>query len=87
VSERRTMYHNQPSTLTNNNRGLHMGLVLTRRPGEVVEITRKSDGLRIEIEVGRIKGNQVALNISAPQDVTIDRAEIAERKRRENEGG
>jgi carbon storage regulator CsrA len=63
-----------------------MGLVLTRRPGEVIEMTRKSDGLHIEIEVGRIKGNQVALNITAPKDVTIDRAEIAERKRRENEG-
>lgn len=54
------------------------GLVLTRRVGERIVI----DG-DIFVEVAGIHGGTVRLRIVAPDDVEIDREEIAERKAKE----
>ena len=54
------------------------GLVLTRRVGERIVI----DG-DIFVEVAAIHGGTVRLRIVAPDDVEIDREEIAERKAKE----
>jgi carbon storage regulator len=48
-------------------------LVLTRRPGEVIQI-----GPDIEIKVVSAQGGRVRLAINAPDYVTIRRAEIAD---------
>ncbi|MYF68536.1 MAG: carbon storage regulator CsrA [Proteobacteria bacterium] len=53
-------------------------LILTRRIGEAFVI-----GSDITISVVGVKGNQVRLGIDAPEDVSVFRAEIAERMRRE----
>jgi len=57
-------------------------LILTRRPGETLEI----DGGKIEVTVLDIKGRQVRIGINAPPDVTIHRKEVAERIRAEEAG-
>ena len=49
-------------------------LILTRRVGETVVIGRD-----ITITVVGVKGNQVRLGISAPEDVAVHRGEISER--------
>lgn len=54
-------------------------LVLTRKPGEEVTI-----GEAIVISVLEVRGSQVRLGISAPQEVTIHRGEIYERIREKN---
>jgi carbon storage regulator len=46
-------------------------LLLTRRLGETLKI-----GDYIDIEVLRIKGNQVKLGITAPKDIAVHREEI-----------
>ena len=53
-------------------------LILTRRPVETIYI-----GEEITVTVLGVIGNQVRLGINAPRHVVIDRAEIHERKKRE----
>ncbi len=55
-------------------------LILTRRIGETLCI-----GADIEVTVLAISGSQVRLGIKAPRHVSVDRQEVAERKRREQE--
>jgi carbon storage regulator len=50
-------------------------LVLTRRTGEEIVI---GDGIRITV-VG-IRGDRVRLGITAPESVSVDRAEVWERR-------
>ncbi len=54
-------------------------LILTRKPGEEVTI-----GEAIVISVLEVRGSQVRLGITAPQEVTIHRGEIYERIREQN---
>jgi len=49
-------------------------LVLSRKPGEEVVI-----GSNIQITIVAVQGNRVRLGITAPQDVVVHRAELAER--------
>jgi carbon storage regulator len=49
-------------------------LILTRRVGEVLRI-----GEDVSVTVLGVKGNQVRLGISAPQDVAVHREEIFHR--------
>jgi carbon storage regulator len=51
-------------------------LVLTRQTGEEIVI----DGV-IRVRVVSTQGNRVRLSIDAPRDVTIDRAEIHDRRK------
>lgn len=53
-------------------------LILTRRPVESVYI-----GDEITVTVLGVVGNQVRFGIEAPRNISIDRAEIRERKRRQ----
>jgi carbon storage regulator len=53
-----------------------MSLVLTRRCGETIVI-----GGVVRVTVLGVHGNQVRLGIAAPKEVSVDRLEIAERKR------
>ena len=53
-----------------------MALVLTRRPGETLCI-----GDDITVTVVEVNGKQVKISIEAPREVSVDRAEIRERKR------
>lgn len=46
-------------------------LILSRRPGEMIQI-----GTEIEISVLEVRGNQIRLGISAPPDVLVLRAEL-----------
>jgi carbon storage regulator len=57
-----------------------MALVLTRRRGERIMI-----GDDITIEVKEVHGNHVTLAIDAPKTVQVDREEIYERKRLEQQ--
>ena len=50
-------------------------LVLSRRPGEEIII----DG-NIRVTVVSVKGDRVRIGIAAPGDVTVDRAEVHERR-------
>jgi len=51
-------------------------LVLTRKVGEVIVV-----GENIRVSILEIRGEQVRLGIVAPEEVTVDRAEIhAKRK-------
>jgi carbon storage regulator len=52
-------------------------LILTRRPVESIRI-----GDEVTVTVLGVVGNQVRFGIDAPRKVTIDRAEIHERKKR-----
>jgi carbon storage regulator len=52
-------------------------LILTRRPLESICI-----GDEVTITVLGVVGNQVRFGIEAPRTITIDRAEIHERKKR-----
>ena len=52
-------------------------LILTRRPVETIYI-----GDEVTVTVLGVVGNQVRFGIEAPRSITIDRAEIHERKRR-----
>lgn len=54
-------------------------LVLSRSIGESVVI---GEGTVI-VTVLKVIGNQVRIGIAAPRDVTIDREEVHERRRRE----
>ncbi len=55
-------------------------LILTRRAGEGLRI-----GADIEVTVMAVSGTQVRIGIKAPRDVTVDREEVAQRKRRDGE--
>lgn len=55
-------------------------LILTRRPGEDLHI-----GDEIVVTVLGVKGNQVRIGVDAPREVTVDRAEVAERKQQSKE--
>jgi len=57
-------------------------LVLTRRPGEAVQI-----GESVRIKVLDVRGDRVRFGIDAPRDVPVDREEIYELKRRKAAGG
>jgi carbon storage regulator len=52
-------------------------LVLSRKANEAIVI---NDTVRVTV-IG-IKGDRVRLGIEAPRDVTVDRAEVHERRRR-----
>jgi carbon storage regulator len=52
-------------------------LILTRRPAESIYI-----GDEVTVTVLGVVGNQVRFGIEAPRNITIDRAEIHERKKR-----
>ncbi len=52
-------------------------LILTRRPVEAICI-----GDEVTVTVLGVVGNQVRLGIEAPRSITVDRAEIHERKKR-----
>lgn len=51
-------------------------LILTRRPGESIRI-----GHDITISVLDVQGKQVRLGINAPKNISVDREEVAIRKR------
>jgi carbon storage regulator len=51
-------------------------LILTRKPDETIVI-----GGGITVTVMGVKGNQVRIGVHAPKGVSVDREEIAERKR------
>jgi carbon storage regulator len=55
-------------------------LILTRRTGESLRI-----GDNVEVTVMAVNGTQVRIGIKAPRNVTVDREEIAERKRRDKD--
>ena len=51
-------------------------LILTRRVGETVVI-----GENITVTILAVNGSQVRIGIKAPKEITVDREEIAERKK------
>lgn len=51
-------------------------LILTRKPDETIVI-----GENITVTVLGVKGNQVRIGIHAPPNVTVDREEIAARRK------
>ena len=57
-------------------------LILTRRAGESLRI-----GENVEVTVMAVSGGLVRIGIKAPRNIIVDREEIAERKRREQEDG
>lgn len=57
-------------------------LILTRRPGEIIDITLE-DGRRIEIAFLSVIGNQMRVGIACDRNIMIDRREITKRKRDE----
>jgi carbon storage regulator len=50
-------------------------LILTRRPGESIQV-----GDDIEISVLEIRGNQVRIGINAPAEILVLRSELLESK-------
>ncbi|MEJ1960646.1 MAG: carbon storage regulator [Gammaproteobacteria bacterium] len=54
-------------------------LVLMRRPGESIHI-----GPDIVVTLVALERNRARIGIEAPRDVTIDREEVAEKKRLES---
>ena len=55
-------------------------LILTRRVGETVVI-----GDDVTVTVLGVKGNQVRLGVNAPREVSVQREEIFERIKKEQE--
>lgn len=58
-------------------------LVLTRRPNQSLVITDPKTGDQIEVVVVEVRGDQVRIGTIAPAHVTVDRAEVAQRKSEE----
>jgi len=56
-------------------------LILTRRVSESVMI-----GSDVTVTVLGVKGNQVRIGVAAPKSVRVDREEIYDRIKRENQG-
>jgi carbon storage regulator len=56
-------------------------LILTRRPGESVMV-----GDDVVVTVMGVNGNHVRLGIRAPKSVRVDREEIHEKRRLEQQG-
>lgn len=56
-------------------------LILTRRPGESIQV-----GDDIEVSVLEIRGNQVRLGINAPADVLVLRSELLDQNRKPEAG-
>jgi len=54
-------------------------LVLSRKPGQQIVI-----GSDVVVTITRVSGNQVAIGIEAPKEVTILRGELAEKKQEED---
>jgi len=52
-------------------------LILTRRTGEEIVI-----GDDIRVAVTDVRGDRVRLGITAPESITVDRAEVHERRSR-----
>ena len=50
-------------------------LVLSRKPGESLEI-----GGGVRVTIVRIEGGKVRLGIEAPRDIPVDRSEVYNRK-------
>jgi carbon storage regulator CsrA len=59
-------------------------LVLTRHKNESIVIQGRD--FQIIIETLKVQGGKVTLGIAAPDEVLIDRAEIAARRREEARG-
>jgi carbon storage regulator len=55
-------------------------LILTRRAGESLRI-----GDDVEVTVMAVNGSQVRIGIKAPINISVDREEVAERKRGEKD--
>lgn len=51
-------------------------LILTRKPDETIVI-----GENITVTVLGVKGNQVRIGIHAPRGITVDREEIAQKRK------
>jgi carbon storage regulator len=60
---------------------MHVMLILTRRAGESLRI-----GNDVEVTVMAVNGHMVRIGIKAPRNIVVDRQEVAERKRREQQG-
>lgn len=56
-----------------------MSLILTRKPGQAILI-----GSNVSVRVLGWKGSQIRLGITAPEELSIDREEIRERKMAES---
>ena len=55
-------------------------LILTRRAGESLRI-----GEDVEVTVMAVNGSQVRIGIKAPINVSVDREEVAEHKKKKKE--
>lgn len=53
-------------------------LILTRRPTETIVMTTP-EGVRVNVTVLGIKGNQVRVGIDAPKGTSVNREEIQQR--------
>ena len=75
----RVSLHIGKGTSEGNQGGCRIVLILTRKPGESVNI-----GERIKITIKAIKGRQVRIGIEAPPEVPIHREEAYLRSQQEN---
>ena len=55
-------------------------LILMRRPGEAIHI-----GQNIVVTLISLERNRARIGIEAPRDIIVDREEVVEKKRIENE--
>lgn len=57
-------------------------LILNRRPGQEIDITL-TDGRHVRVGISSVRLNQARVYVVAPKDISVDRAEIRERKLKE----
>jgi carbon storage regulator len=57
-------------------------LVLSRHPGETIQIT--GNGIDIKLMLVEIRGDKARIGIEAPRDITIMRSEIIEKYENQN---